>query len=183
VPSYHLQRLSITGRQQTRAHHVRLSVILAVTTLILLVASALVVLLHIHQAVAPLKQPTTTTRQITGPASLTIATGTTATTYKLTTVTTASAQATGLGGRDSLAPDSGMLFSYAGATNRCMWMKGMRFNIDIVWINSSFRITSIVSNVSPGTYPQEYCATAQYVVELPAGVTQHALLVGQIVKL
>jgi uncharacterized membrane protein (UPF0127 family) len=40
----------------------------------------------------------------------------------------------GLGGRDGLAPGRGMLFPYPRADRYAFWMKGMRFDIDIVWI-------------------------------------------------
>ena len=65
-----------------------------------------------------------------------------------------------------------------------MWMKDMHFNIDIIWLNESTRITSIAPDLSPSTYPQTYCADAKYVVELPAGeAARQGLRVGQTVKL
>ncbi len=48
----------------------------------------------------------------------------------------------GLGGRDGLAPDHGMLFPYPRADRYAFWMKGMRFDIDIVWIQGD-RVVSI----------------------------------------
>ena len=47
---------------------------------------------------------------------------------------TAEEQRRGLGGRDGLAPGTGMLFPYTEARRMAFWMKGMRFDIDIVWI-------------------------------------------------
>jgi uncharacterized protein len=41
----------------------------------------------------------------------------------------------GLGGRDSLAADRGMLFVLADRSP-AFWMKGMRFPIDIIWIDA-----------------------------------------------
>jgi len=43
-------------------------------------------------------------------------------------------QQRGLGYRDGLANDSGMLFVYDEAAAHTFWMKGMRFCLDIVWI-------------------------------------------------
>jgi hypothetical protein len=106
-----------------------------------------------------------------------------AATYSLEKVTDSAAQAQGLSGRTSLADHTGMLFEYTETSKRCMWMKDMKFNVDIVWFDASNRITSIVPNLSPGTYPQSYCADSKYVVELPAGTTaKEGLRVGQIVK-
>ena len=43
-------------------------------------------------------------------------------------------QSLGLGGRDALEWDRGMLFPYPQAGFYSFWMKDMRFDIDIVWI-------------------------------------------------
>jgi uncharacterized membrane protein (UPF0127 family) len=52
----------------------------------------------------------------------------------------------GLSGRPSLAEDRGMLFVYPGHAERTYWMKGMRFPIDIVWIDSG-RVTRVEREV------------------------------------
>jgi len=44
------------------------------------------------------------------------------------------AQQRGLGYRDGLANDTGMLFAYDEAAAHTFWMKGMRFCLDIVWV-------------------------------------------------
>ncbi|MEK7202107.1 MAG: DUF192 domain-containing protein [Patescibacteria group bacterium] len=43
-------------------------------------------------------------------------------------------QALGLGERDSLATNAGMLFVFEPAQTPAFWMKDMRFDLDIVWI-------------------------------------------------
>ncbi len=102
------------------------------------------------------------------------------TTFRLEVTKTLSDQERGLGGRSGLAAHAGMLFAYQGTAQRCMWMKDMKFDIDIVWIDSSRKVTKIESSLSPATYPQIYCADAQNVVELPAGTAQqYDLKVGQ----
>jgi hypothetical protein len=89
----------------------------------------------------------------------------------------------GLSGRSGLAAGTGMLFSYEDSSEHCMWMKDMKFNIDIVWFDDSQRITSIVPDLPPDTYPQSYCARGKTVLELPAGTAaKHGLRVGQIIK-
>jgi uncharacterized protein len=52
----------------------------------------------------------------------------------------------GLSGRPSLGPRSGMLFTYPDRRLRTFWMKGMRFPIDIVWIDGN-RVTGVERNV------------------------------------
>jgi len=77
-----------------------------------------------------------------------------------------------------------MLFKYENVEKRCMWMKDMKFNIDILWLDGNNRISSIVRDLSPTTYPQSYCADAKYVIELKAGeADKHNLRVGQVIKL
>ncbi|MBA3377595.1 MAG: DUF192 domain-containing protein [Chloroflexia bacterium] len=43
-------------------------------------------------------------------------------------------QALGLGFRNGLEPDRGMLFVFEEPAERSFWMRGMRFCIDIIWI-------------------------------------------------
>lgn len=89
---------------------------------------------------------------------------------KLETVATPAAQAIGLSKYDNLQQDGGMLFVYDNPRQICIWMKDMKFSIDIIWLDAEKRIQHIESNVSPDTYPQSFCQEdSQYVVELPAG--------------
>jgi uncharacterized membrane protein (UPF0127 family) len=78
----------------------------------------------------------------------------------------------GLSGWSSLAANSGMLFSYTNSDIRCFWMKDMQFSLDMIWVNAGKQVVHIQPDVSPGTYPQQFCPNqpAQYVIELNAGV-------------
>jgi uncharacterized membrane protein (UPF0127 family) len=84
-------------------------------------------------------------------------------------------KARGLGGRDSLAWDHGMLFPYTKPDFLSFWMKDMRFSIDIVWIRDG-RIIDIAHRVpfdpggpGPTVRPREL---ADSVLEVPAGYAQ-----------
>jgi uncharacterized membrane protein (UPF0127 family) len=84
-------------------------------------------------------------------------------------------QTRGLSYRDGLEPGTGMLFVYPEAENHTFWMKGMRFCLDIIWINDG-KITGAAENVcgEPGvadTQLARYSSTgpAQFVLEVPAG--------------
>jgi uncharacterized membrane protein (UPF0127 family) len=63
-----------------------------------------------------------------------------------------SERARGLGGRDRLAPDAGMYFVLTDSSPR-IWMKGMRFPLDLVWINDGrvVQVTTRVPDEPPGT--------------------------------
>jgi uncharacterized membrane protein (UPF0127 family)/pSer/pThr/pTyr-binding forkhead associated (FHA) protein len=90
-------------------------------------------------------------------------------------------QRLGLGGRSSLDWDRGMLFAYPHPGFYTFWMKGMRFDIDIVWIFRD-RIVEIAHRVPhPGgeqagpedrlpVYQPRQLADA--VLEVPAGYAE-----------
>jgi len=59
-------------------------------------------------------------------------------------------QERGLGYRDSLPVDAGMLFVYQSAQIYGFWMKGMRFPIDIIWIADE-TIVDITKNAPVAT--------------------------------
>jgi uncharacterized membrane protein (UPF0127 family) len=81
------------------------------------------------------------------------------------------AEARGLGGRESLAKNHGMLFTYESEAQRYFWMKDMKFSIDIIWIDDDQRVIDITKNLSPETYPERYTSSepSQYVLEVNAG--------------
>jgi uncharacterized membrane protein (UPF0127 family) len=96
-------------------------------------------------------------------------------------VDTDAEQHLGLAGRDGLAEGHGMLFVSKQEERTGMWMKGMRFPIDILWFNSDYRLVSAARNVEPGSYPETYWPDepAQYVLEVRAGfVTQNNIARG-----
>lgn len=105
----------------------------------------------------------------------------------LEVVRTPEAQRRGLGYRDSLAWDHGMLFPYdERPAFHSFWMQGMRFDIDIVWIRKG-RIVDIAHRVphpgpddpsgnGPTVRPREI---SDRVLEVPAGYAQaHGWRVG-----
>lgn len=152
------------------------------TTLVLLGVAAVacglaVTLLVARQESIPAPTPAPTPLSSTSNAAQKPAYTTTALrmgneTYTLQVANTPEQQALGLGGRDSLALKAGMLFSYPQPIEQsCFWMKDMRFTIDIIWLDSEKQVIKIESNLSPATYPQNYCSdkASQYVVELSAG--------------
>lgn len=80
-------------------------------------------------------------------------------------------RALGLSGRESLTSDSGMLFVFDSPDYQCFWMKDMKFPLDIVWLNSDKQVVYLQENVSPDSYPHNFCSDdlSQYVIELNAG--------------
>jgi uncharacterized membrane protein (UPF0127 family) len=84
----------------------------------------------------------------------------------------------GLMFRDSLAKDAGLLMTFDLERKHEIWMFGMRFPIDIVFIDSAKRIVDIKHSVrpmgrNPFTWriyrPKKPC---RYVLEVNAGLTR-----------
>lgn len=78
-------------------------------------------------------------------------------------------KARGLSGRPSISEESVMVFSWDQPRQRCIWMKDMQFSIDIVWLDASKRVAAMEQNVSPGSYPRQFCHDGQHVLEFKAG--------------
>ncbi len=80
----------------------------------------------------------------------------------------------GLSGRPPLAPGHGMAFVYDRPQPIGIWMKDMRFPLDILWIRDG-RVVHIEQNAPPlvaGAPEQVYTATGDLVVEVPAGFSK-----------
>jgi len=83
-------------------------------------------------------------------------------------------QVRGLSGRAGLKAGSGMLFVYDHPHPISIWMKDMRFSLDIIWIQAG-RIVAIEKHAPPLTSagPERvYTVTADSVLEVPAGFTE-----------
>jgi uncharacterized membrane protein (UPF0127 family) len=84
---------------------------------------------------------------------------------------TPAAREQGLSGRARLDEDRGMLFVYGDHAERTYWMKGMRFPIDIVWIDRG-KVIGVERDapVPQGEVPlYNSGGPADHVLEVPAG--------------
>lgn len=73
----------------------------------------------------------------------------------------------GLSGRNNLDNVNGMLFVFPESDYHAIWMKDMKFAIDIIWIDEDLTVINITKNVTPDTYPRTFKPNrpARYVVE------------------
>lgn len=76
----------------------------------------------------------------------------------------------GLSGRTSLGPTEGMLFVFAENDYHGIWMKDMKFPIDIMWIDEKGTIIDAVESALPESFPRvfEPKIPARYVIETNA---------------
>lgn len=84
-------------------------------------------------------------------------------------------RARGLSGVKELDPDQALLIVFPSESRWGIWMKDMNIPIDIVWLDKNKKVIHIVENALPEystdkTFKPE--ASAQYVVELPAGTVE-----------
>lgn len=88
----------------------------------------------------------------------------------------------GLGGRDRLPRDAGMLFVHVDERQRTFWMRDMRFALDFVWISADRRVVELTQDVpspTPGTPDSDLptyrpAVPVQYVLEVNAGIAAEA---------
>ena len=80
----------------------------------------------------------------------------------------------GLGDRDSISSDTGMFFTFDHPDIYSFWMKDMRFPIDIIWLDDSFRVIHVENSVSPESYPKIFSPTekSSFVLEVAAGIAK-----------
>lgn len=99
---------------------------------------------------------------------------------------TDAARTLGLSGRSAIDKQKGLLFMFPETDYHGMWMKDMRFSIDIVWIGEDLKVVDIAKGVSPETYPRVFRpkVPALYVLEVNSGyVDLIGINVGQTVRL
>jgi uncharacterized membrane protein (UPF0127 family) len=88
---------------------------------------------------------------------------------------TPAARAAGLSNRNEPLRVDGMLLKWEAAGRHPIWMAGMRFPLDLLWIDADGRVLAIAPNVPPcraepcTLVEPEGTASAVSVLELPAG--------------
>jgi uncharacterized membrane protein (UPF0127 family) len=93
--------------------------------------------------------------------------------FNIDIASTQSAREKGLSGRSDLATDQALVMVFPNEGKWGIWMKGMNFSIDIVWLNKDKKVVYVVKNAPFDDQTTIYTPTtpALYVVELPAGTT------------
>lgn len=91
----------------------------------------------------------------------------------------------GLSDRADLSENRGMLFIYDTSGFYGIWMKDMKFPIDIIWIDKNGRIIDITKDVKPESFPKTFTSSgpAKYILEVNAGYSdEHNLKIGHLVE-
>jgi hypothetical protein len=98
---------------------------------------------------------------------------------RIEVASTAAQSERGLGYRDGLAADAGMMFDLHETHVPVFWMKGMRFPLDMVWIDDAKRVVDVTRDVEPqpGAKDDELRryspgAPVRYTLEVNAGAAE-----------
>ena len=102
--------------------------------------------------------------------------------FQVEVLTTPAERTRGLSGREMLEPGSGALFVYEPGAAGAIWMKGMLFDLDLVWIGEDCTVVHVTENVpqpesgTPDTRLPRYRpgVPATYVLELNAGEVERS---------
>lgn len=97
---------------------------------------------------------------------------------RLETVDSPEAIRQGLSGRESLPSDQGLLFVFPEPGQHCLWMKDMKFSIDMIWLDADKKVVTVKEDVQPDSFPDSFCPSspAKYVIEVNSGVARKALV-------
>jgi hypothetical protein len=103
------------------------------------------------------------------------------TSLRLDYATTTEARELGLGGRESLPDDYGMLFVFPSDDLYGFWMQDMLVPIDLFWLDAQGQVIAVDPEIAPETYPNVFYPPepVRYVLETAAGFAKaHRVTVG-----
>ena len=77
----------------------------------------------------------------------------------------------GLGGKEKIDELEGMLFVFEEDKRHGIWMKDVKFPLDIIWLNHLSEVIHIEERISPDTFPKTFHPNnpSRYVLEVNAG--------------
>ena len=80
-------------------------------------------------------------------------------------------RARGLSGREMLGEREAMLFIFDEPDYYGIWMKDMKFPIDIIWLDDELKIIGLEKNINPNTFPEKFSppSPAKFVLEVNGG--------------
>jgi uncharacterized membrane protein (UPF0127 family) len=103
---------------------------------------------------------------------------------------TPSSRSSGLAGRDALLGFDGLLLKWKEPGRHPIWMKGMRFPLDLLWIDADGRVVAALTDVPPCSadpcplYEPSGSDRSVAVLELPANAAaRHGLAEGASVSI
>jgi uncharacterized protein len=93
-------------------------------------------------------------------------------TYHISIMRTREELMRGLSGTNSLPANQAMVFVFPGDDKWAIWMKDMKYPIDIVWLDKNKLVVYLIKNAQPSSYPKTQFKPdrdTRYVIEFPSG--------------
>ena len=80
----------------------------------------------------------------------------------------------GLSGKEDIGRVNGLLFMFPREGYHGIWMKDMKFPIDIIWIDTNLNVVAVDKSVLPETFPKTFRppVPVQYLIETEARYTE-----------
>ena len=105
--------------------------------------------------------------------------------YQIEIARTNNQKELGLSNRDSLCPNCGMLFIFEKDKMLPFWMKDTHIPLDMIWINSNYQITDIITATETNSLKiLQNTQLAKYVLELNANnAKKNDLKIGDTINL
>jgi uncharacterized membrane protein (UPF0127 family) len=103
---------------------------------------------------------------------------------------TPAARSAGLSNRDAISGIDALLLKWQGPGRHPIWMAGIRFSLDLVWIDADGHAIAVLPNVPPchtdpcPLYEPDGSERSVAVLEMPAGAAaRHGIAAGATVRL
>lgn len=93
---------------------------------------------------------------------------------------------TGLSGQSRLEDNQGLIFIFEFPAKHAVWMKDMKFSIDVFWLDEEMRVLFIEKNFSPDSFPRSVSppSPAKFVLETNSGFADlNGIEVGDILEI
>lgn len=100
-------------------------------------------------------------------------------TYSVEVARTDEQRQLGLSGREGIANGEALLFVFDEEDYYSIWMKDMKFAIDIIWLSEDKKVTHIERNIQPDSEPHRRYSPmlpSKYVLEMAAGQASGVVL-------
>lgn len=91
----------------------------------------------------------------------------------------------GLGGRESLPPEAGLVLRFPPGGDGGIWMRDMKIPIDVIWVGADDTVVDVAENLRPESFPEIFRprSPARYAIEVNAGfVSTHNIEIGETVR-
>lgn len=99
---------------------------------------------------------------------------------------TPSSRAQGLSDRAALSESAGLFFVFEESDRHGIWMKDMRFPIDIIWLNETGVVVGLTEGATSESFPESFypASPARYVLETNIGfIGKHGLKLGDVAEI